>query len=108
MYGPTDDHFPYSAPVGSFVSGRSPCGAMDMAGNVDEWCADVFKGRDAAAPAPGDPTVLRVVRGGSWDEDSSALRLSARRGKPESSRHRAVGFRGVTPAAGVPLLDAPE
>jgi formylglycine-generating enzyme required for sulfatase activity len=32
-----DDGFPFRAPVGSFPGDRSPCDALDMAGNVSEW-----------------------------------------------------------------------
>lgn len=30
----------FTAPVGRFSEGASWCGAHDMAGNVDEWCAE--------------------------------------------------------------------
>jgi formylglycine-generating enzyme required for sulfatase activity len=44
------------APVGSFPRGASPCGAMDMAGNVREWVDEA------------------VVRGGSWYGNPVSLR----------------------------------
>ena len=56
-------------PVGSFPAGISWCGALDMAGNVAQWCSDWY-GRygnaivtDPTGPAEGQS---RVLRGGSW------------------------------------------
>jgi len=37
-----DDGYPETAPVGSFSSGVSWSGALDMAGNVREWVSDWF------------------------------------------------------------------
>jgi len=58
-------------PVGSFPQGASWCGALDMAGNVSEWCADWFEkyyydkspATDPTGPASGR---YRGLRGGSW------------------------------------------
>ncbi|MFQ5600138.1 MAG: formylglycine-generating enzyme family protein [Candidatus Krumholzibacteriia bacterium] len=71
------DHFRRTAPVGSFPAGASPYGAVDMVGNVWEWCADWFdedyysRAPNRNPPGPAEPTPWRVVRGGGF---SSPLR----------------------------------
>ena len=63
--------------VGSYPSGTSPYGAVDMAGNVEEWVADwydekyytVSPERNPVGPATSDWG--RIVRGGSWWHDSA-------------------------------------
>ncbi|MEZ0230553.1 MAG: SUMF1/EgtB/PvdO family nonheme iron enzyme [Planctomycetota bacterium] len=52
-FGANDDGFALVAPVGSFPDSPSPVGALDLGGNVSEWCSD---------EKPGG----RVVRGGGW------------------------------------------
>lgn len=72
------------APAGSFPAGASPYGALDMAGNVLEWCSDYYSpdfyarriDRDPAGPATGTSYVLR---GGSWNYNRAAGFRSARR-----------------------------
>jgi formylglycine-generating enzyme required for sulfatase activity len=56
--------------VGSFPSGRTTAGVMDLIGNVWEWTSSevvAYPGGSLAAPIPND---VRVVRGGSWRESS--------------------------------------
>lgn len=61
---------------------KNAFGLHDMAGNVSEWCNDLFQG-DLGATAVTDPTGpakgdSRVARGGSYDQAASNLRASAR------------------------------
>ena len=58
-----------TTPVGTYPKGASPCGALDMAGNVWEWTGSLYKEYPYdAADGREDPSGggLRVVRGGSW------------------------------------------
>ncbi len=77
------DKGPFSTtPVGSFPGGASPWGALDMAGQVYEWTADVVKGGRA------------VVKGGSWDDKGCGIcRPAARHTRPLALKHILIGFR---------------
>lgn len=52
--------------VGLFPQGAAACGALDMAGNLMEWCAN-----DKANPEISDvaSTASKVLRGGDWGYD---------------------------------------
>ncbi len=85
--------------VGSFPTGASPYGAMDMAGNVMEWCSDWYS-RDYYASSPGkNPKgpatgAYRVVRGGSFFVEAFDVRTYARSAAwPSFQALRMLGFR---------------
>ena len=86
-------------PVGSKPFGKSPYGALDMAGNVWEWVADYYSaGAYASAPDrdPRGPSAgrFRILRGGGWGNDGEGALRAARRFKfsPEN-RTPGTGFR---------------
>jgi len=93
-----DDKHRYLADVGSFPAGMSPYGLLDMAGNVWEWVSDwydddyygVSERRDPAGPEKSDD---RVVRGGSWSNESDSIRAAYRYSLPPETRITTVGFR---------------
>jgi formylglycine-generating enzyme required for sulfatase activity len=61
-------------------------GLHDMAGNVEEWCADRYGEHYYSSQPANDPVgpssallhPLRVLRGGSWNYNSGYLRASSR------------------------------
>ena len=93
-----DDGYKYTAPVGSYLSGASPYGLLDMAGNVWEWCSDWFD-EDYYEKSPGknptgpDSGSYRVVRGGSWDFSADFVRCAIRDDSDPAYRDISLGFR---------------
>lgn len=60
-----------TTPVGSYPSGASPYGCLDMAGNLQEWCLDIYQKfyypvMPAFNPQGSEDGVCMVVRDGSW------------------------------------------
>jgi sulfatase modifying factor 1 len=86
------DGYAELAPVGSFPSGRTPDGFLDLAGNAAEWMRDRYSDRYATPPSPGHGGE-RVVRGGDYASSGAFLRGAARRRLESSERRPNVGFR---------------
>lgn len=82
--------------VGSYPAGASPYGALDMAGNVDEWVADWFDDyphstqRNPTGPPSG---TVRVTRGGSYINSSESVRVTSRGAMLPTIPGNASGFR---------------
>ncbi len=89
----------HTCPVGRYAAGASPYGALDMAGNVWEWCDSVHEdSRMLALPKKykRSGSDLRVLRGGSWANGDSVFFLSTCRNSLDSAReNNTVGFRCV-------------
>lgn len=79
-----------STAVGMYPQGASPVGALDMSGNVWEWCLNEYDQSRNIAPA-GD--ARRVVRGGAWDDTRTLARAAYRYAFAPDFRGSGIGFR---------------
>jgi len=94
-----------TAAVDCCVAGASPYGAVNMAGNVYEWCEDVYDRRAYETVGSRDPLSLeggpyRVLRGGAFLLEKDDLRSALRYRLFPSDRADYIGFRTVVAAAG--------
>ena len=91
-----------TVPVGTLPA--NPWGLHEMHGNVWEWVEDIWHESYKGAPADGGPWTdaegtnssrIRVIRGGSWDNDPRYLRSANRdRDGPDLPRRRSRVPRG--------------
>jgi formylglycine-generating enzyme required for sulfatase activity/predicted Ser/Thr protein kinase len=93
-----DDGYADTAPVGSYPSGTSPYGTLDMAGNVWEWVADWYGENYYASSPRNNPKgpssgSARVVRGGAWSSVGYYVRAAYRYRLAPTASSYYVGFR---------------
>jgi len=74
-----------TTPVGRYPKGVTQEGLYDMAGNVWEWCNDLYSKTGS----------YRVLRGGSWYYDAEDCRSAFRHYDTPDFRNLYVGFRLV-------------
>jgi formylglycine-generating enzyme required for sulfatase activity len=108
---------PYTSPVGWFngvnvspngdvatLNSVSPAGAYDMSGNVCECCGDWYSETYYSSSPATNPTgpatgTLRIIRGGSWNSNSSVsgyyyhCRTAIRRYFDPTAANAGLGFR---------------
>ena len=102
-----------AGPVGSRPKGASLYGALDMAGNVEEWVADWYDtGYYASLPStnPQGPSSgqERIVRGGAWSSDLTDVRVARLDRATPESRVLGFGFRcAVMPGEPAPSAAPP-
>jgi iron(II)-dependent oxidoreductase len=94
-----DDGYEGTAPVESFESGASWCGALNTAGNVLEWTSSLKQGYPYQADdGREDPTLSdrrRVLRGGAWYVYAGYARSALRFGGLPTYQHGYIGLRCV-------------
>jgi formylglycine-generating enzyme required for sulfatase activity len=88
------------AAVGSFPSGASPYGVLDMAGKAAEWVADTFdpdyylRAPERNPPGP-DEILDHGLRGGSWASPREHAQTFFRDSSHSARPNPRVGFRCV-------------
>lgn len=73
-------------------------GLYDSAGNVREWCSDIYASYSETAEiisVNSNQSPFRIIRGGCWADGAGALRVSARSFAHPSSCSGKTGFRLV-------------
>lgn len=90
--------------VDSFPLDASPYGVRGLAGNVRDWCADLYSRSGPAtasdvvlppSPPPEADTRARALRGGSWRDAAQYSRCAYRFGAQPFERRSNQGFRLV-------------
>jgi formylglycine-generating enzyme required for sulfatase activity len=84
--------------VGSYPEGESPYGALDMAGNVQEWVGDwydsdyyeISPSENPQGPASG---IYRAMRSGSWFMAMGSVRTTWRHWTKPDTTGSLLGFR---------------
>ncbi len=83
----------HPARVGSYLVNVSPFGAVDMAGNVEEWTSDWYVEHPASGAHVVTSGASHVLRGGGWMSRPADCRTSSRNWGSSIEAGANVGFR---------------
>jgi formylglycine-generating enzyme required for sulfatase activity len=88
--------------VGSYPSGASPYGLLDMVGNAWEWVKDWYSSTyystsPYANPTGPDSGTLKMLRGGCWGGTDDTLRVAIRSYYDPMHEDTTIGFRCAAP-----------
>jgi formylglycine-generating enzyme required for sulfatase activity len=97
-----EDRYEFTAPVNYYATGASPFGALNMAGNVWEWCLDwydkdYYRISPELDPEGPDAKQMKVLRGGSWVNDIDGIQVTQRTRNLPDIQNNIYGFRTVLP-----------
>ena len=87
---------PHPTPVGIFPLGATPDGIEELAGNVFEWCEDIYEAYPSVSardPSARHNGLSRVIRGGSSDSTAKYCRSAIREFSSPECRGQRIGFR---------------
>ena len=101
VYG-LEDRYEFTAPVHYYASGASPFGALNMVGNVWEWCLDwydkdYYRISPELDPEGPEPRQMKVLRGGSWVNSIDGVQVTQRSRNFPDTQNNIYGFRTVLP-----------
>ena len=82
-----------STAVGMYPAGQAVCGALDIAGNIREWCFNEYT-RIKSRPKP-HTLGAGVLRGGAFENPSSYARLTSRYANHPERHRQSSGLRVI-------------
>lgn len=97
-----EDRYEFTAPVNYYATGASPFGALNMAGNVWEWCLDwydkdYYRISPELDPEGPEAKQMKVLRGGSWINNIDGVQVTQRGRNLPDMQNNIYGFRTVLP-----------
>lgn len=82
----------HASAVGMYPQGAAGCGALDMAGNLMEWCLNDTRNPRSISVSNDDE---KALRGGSYDSIRRYAACACRHSHSPGPRHHRAGFRLV-------------